>query len=416
MTNTVEAADITLPTSINIFNAVGNFFERIKLLPSRLNEEKLMAKAMKKTNLSDFGDDRFREGLSVFFDALAEEGRLSLSGRVAVTEFVTNLLVNRLRMVELLKTHPEIEQQPIEKPIFIVGLARTGSTILQNLLAQDPLNRTPLTWETDCLCPPLDGPDTRIQDAQKKRDDLCRMIPGFQAIHPVGANLPEECDTLMAYNFESPRFLMYPAPNYEPWYRKRDLTATYKFHKQCLQLLNYFNPGQRWLLKQPAHSRSLDTLLEVYPDARIIQTHRDPKEVVTSFFALGDAMSKLLKKQRKDEKADENYAKQVIALTEEDLDASIRTRSQMPDKADQFYDLHFSDFMADQIGSIKAIYQYFDMELSDEAEAAMRKYLEDNGQRKHGTHVYSPETYGMTETQLESSFTHYCSHFGVKRA
>lgn len=157
----------------------------------------------------------------------------------------------------------------------IAGLPRTGTTILQSLLCEDPDARFLYSWEAAQPCPPRKGKDNRIAQVERQLSLMLQFVPGFAAIHPLGALLPQECLALMAFNFTSVQFeLNFHIPSYQAWYARQDLVPTLKFHKQCLQLLQHTDRRRHWVLKTPSYLGAMEPLLAVYPDACIIQTHR----------------------------------------------------------------------------------------------------------------------------------------------
>lgn len=413
MSTTIQATAIQSPLRVRIINTIGAALDSVSITIPHLEAEKFIASACKKTGLDDFGDSGFREGLTVLLQSLQEDAKLNTMGRILANTQINNLLVNRLKMIEFQKKHPEIAQQKIIKPLFIVGLPRTGTTILQSLLAQDPACRSPLSWETAQPCPPVSGADTRIADSNKELNMLCKLIPGFEAIHPVGAQLPQECISLMAYNFTSIQFeLNFDIPSYQQWYQQQDLIPTYQFHKQCLQLLNYCNPGEHWVLKTPGHLSAIDAILAVYPDACIIQTHRDPNMVLPSTASLYYALRQLCTHTVDPVE----LGNQQIDYWAQQLDKGIKIREALPQHAQQFYDLHFTDLMNNPFSAIEDIYQHFDMTLTDEAKQAMQAFLADNSRDKHGKHHYTAEMYGMTEEHLQRAFKHYCDYFNIQQS
>ena len=413
MSSTTSAVDITPPLLVRIINAVGGGLGKLGVQVPHLHQQRFLEDACKKTGLKDFGDDRFIEGLQMLLHSLKEEAKLNTMGRLLANQQINNLLVNRLKMIDYIKQHPEINQQEIIKPIFIVGLPRTGTTILQSLLAQDPVCRSPLAWEAALPTPPATGADTRIAETDKDLEMLCKFIPGFEAIHPVGAELPQECISIMAYDFTSIQFeLNFDIPSYQKWYLQKDLVPTYQFHKQFLQLLNYCKPGKHWVLKTPAHLGAIEAILAVYPDACIIQTHRDPTNVLPSTASLYYALRDLCT----DKVSPAEIGRQMIDYWSQQLDAGIKAREALPQHAHQFYDLHFTDLMHDPFGSIEKIYRHFEMDFTPEAQSAMQAFLADNSREKHGKHIYSAEMYGMTEKHLNDAFKNYCDYFGIEKS
>ncbi len=266
---------------IRATNVVGSMLSGMGFRLVSLDERDLLDAARRATGLEDFGDDDFREPFRRLLAGLETEADLTLVGRIAAHRDLTGLLVNRLRLEEDRTRHPEIASRPIAAPIFIVGLPRSGSTLLHHLLGQDPDTRVPQAWEVMYPSPPPTRAayetDPRIERAARQLRWLDWLAPDFKAIHPVGARLPLECIAIMSASFRSTRFqTTYNVPSYEAWLAGEDMRPAYAFHRRFLQHLQWRAPGVRWVLKAPAHVFSFDALLDTYPDARIVHTHRDP--------------------------------------------------------------------------------------------------------------------------------------------
>jgi hypothetical protein len=258
----------------------------------RFGLERVIDEAVLRTGLEDFGEATWREGLVLLLDDLANEARLhELGVDIAAGEIIDYLSI-RLGITDYRKHHPAITSSPIARPIVIVGQPRTGTTILYDLLAQDPRLRAPLSWEVDKPLPPPDpgtyGTDPRIAEVQAAIDLADTLIPGFTSFHPMGALHAQECVRITAGDFRSMIFnTQYRVPNYNRWLLEQaELGPAYRWHRHYLQHLQARQPAQRWLLKSPAHLWHLNALAAEYPDAVIIQTHRDPLKVVASVSAL----------------------------------------------------------------------------------------------------------------------------------
>lgn len=410
MSVSTQAIGIKAPFIVRTINGIGRALKVIGLSPV-LNEEKMLAAARKKTGLSNFGDEAFREGLRVLIDSLEKEANLNTMGRLVASGQINDLLSNRLKMVEYRKKHPEIEQQKITQPLFIAGLPRTGTTILHSLLAQDPACRSPLSWEAAQPCPPESGEDKRIAQSEQQLKMLCKFIPGFAAIHPVGAEMPQECISLMAFNFTSVQFeLNFDIPSYQSWYYQQDLVPTYEYHKQILQLLQYNKPGKHWALKTPPHLGAIGDILKAYPDARIVQTHRDPTRVMASVSSLYYALRGLCTDYV------DPYAlgKLELATWSKQLNMGLEARKAVPEKAGQFFDLQFEELLDNPIACVKRLYQHFEMDFSAEAEKAMRDYMRDNQRAKHGHHHYTLEMFGLNKADIDEAFRKYREYFNIK--
>jgi len=258
-----------------------------------LTEESLLSAAQRQTNLSDWGDEEFRVPLRILLKSLDKEANLNFFGRSQMRDMCIGLLVNRLRMQSDFKRYPEILDVPIVRPLFILGLPRTGSTLLHNLLSQDPACRWLRQWEVMSPSPPPDSQtrenDPRISAAQQYVQWVNAKMPKLAVANEINLTGPAECIRLLVHEFVSYWFVVRAnLPSYRDWLEKQDMIAPYRYYRQQLQLLGWRDRGERWLLKAPAHlySLSLDALMTVFPDARIIQTHRDPLKVVPSFCSL----------------------------------------------------------------------------------------------------------------------------------
>ncbi|MBP9714275.1 MAG: sulfotransferase, partial [Sterolibacterium sp.] len=293
------------PKFITAFNAIGRVLEPFGLRAS-LDAENLIAAARKKTGLTDFGDDSFRDGLTVLTRALDTEAQLHPLGRLIMRHRLIGLLVVRLKAQTLFTRHPEILQQPITAPLVIAGLQRTGTTMLHRLLAADPQLRAMRSYEamnpisetgakSGSNFSTNSSPDLRLQTTRLAEKALRYMAPEFFAIHPVNADAPEEEILLMDYSFLSDvAESLANVPSYADWLRHQDVTPAYAYMKSLLQLMQWQSttadarsqPIPRWVLKTPAHLGHLDVLLQTFPDAKIIQTHRDPSRTAASYSSM----------------------------------------------------------------------------------------------------------------------------------
>jgi len=279
------------PAPVRLFNTVARWSKPIadNLNPLELND--LFESARRKTGLSDWGDQGFKEALEALLDSVGREGKLTFFGRFTLRQFLTDNLCNRLRIIETIKRFPEIGHQKIQRPIVITGWYRTGSTYLHNLLASHPHLRAPLFWELRHPCPAV---DPRKVDSQKIIRKVRRtgcihryLSPGFSVAHAMAAEMPEECLHLFENAFcGTTGFFITEAKTYAWWLLDQDVQHGYEFYKIQLQLLNWQRPGQQWVLKWPYHLWHLNTLLKTFPDAIIIQLHRDPGQAIGSVCSL----------------------------------------------------------------------------------------------------------------------------------
>ncbi|QLL07670.1 sulfotransferase family protein [Mycobacterium vicinigordonae] len=345
-------------------------------LQDRFSPERLVTTACEETGCDDFGADGWQGGLERVADELVNEARLSPIGvEIAYLDLI-RALKNRLEVIDWRKKNPGIACERIEAPIFIVGQPRTGTTILYDLLAQDPDLRAPLTWEVDAPCP-VPQPETfhddpRIAATQASLELSEQIIPGFLAFHPMGALVGQECVRITASEFVSMIFsVQYRLPSYYRWLLyEADHAGAYRFHRIFLQHLQSGVTGQ-WLLKSPAHLWQLEALLTEYPDALIVQTHRDPLNVISSIAAL----THHLRRMGSDESdiaecAAQCYEEIAVGLERE---MALRDSGRVP--ADQIIDVHYADFINAPWTTIGGIYQRLGRELAPEAERRMREFL-----------------------------------------
>lgn len=345
-------------------------------LEQRFDPDTLIALACEQAGSDDFGDEGWRPGLERVADGLVNEARLSPIGVEIAHLDLIRALANRLGVIAWRKEHPEIAVKPITAPIFIVGQPRTGTTILYDLLAQDPDLRAPLTWEVDAPCP-VPQPETyhtdpRITQAQASIEMSEQIIPGFLKFHPMGALVGQECVRITASEFTSMIFsVQYRLPSYYRWLLyEADHTGAYRFHRIFLQHLQSGVLGQ-WLLKSPAHLWQLDKLIAEYPDALIVQTHRDPLNVISSIAALTHHLRRM--------GSDDSNIAECAAQSYEEIVVGLERGMAWRDGAvappDRMIDVQFTDFMQNPWTTIGGIYHKLGRELRPETEQKMRDFL-----------------------------------------
>ena len=270
-----------LPLPVRLMNLAGRGANAVGLHPVNLDFDALLRKAMENTGLEDFGEDDFRDPLLLLLKCLEQEAQLNLMGRMIARADLLRTLENRLGLVALLKKHPEISEQPIERPLFVVGPPRSGTTIFHDLLAMDGDNRVPLAWEAAYPLPPPETAtyhcDPRIERVQADLDRVDGLLPEFKKMHPMGAQRAQECVSLTSHDFSSMiYFVQFFVPGYDHWVMDCDMQSALKWHRRFLQVLQWKAPGKRWALKSPQHMWHLAHIHREYPDALFVQTHRDP--------------------------------------------------------------------------------------------------------------------------------------------
>jgi hypothetical protein len=404
------------PLGLRLLNGVGGALRAVGLPLVRLDEASLLAEASRGTGLDDFGDDGFRHPLRRLLASYESEARLTLLGRLIARRDAVRLLENRLRQVDTLRRHPEIAAGEIHAPIVIVGLPRTGTTVLHALLAQDPRNRVPMTWEVMHPWPPPEqatyGTDPRIAQVERHFAGVDRVIPGFKSMHPMGALLPQECVALTAHEFAT---MLYHTtnrlPTYQRWLDGADLRWVYRAHRRWLQYLQWKCPGERWVLKSPGHLWALDALLGEYPDACIVQTHRDPLKVIASLASLVTH----LRRMATDDVDPHEIGADWTARLADGLGRGMAARVNGVLPPSRVIDVQFHELVRDEIATVRRIYEHFGMTLAPDAEARMRAFLAANPREKHGAHRYALAAAGLDETTERRRYAAYEARFAIPR-
>ena len=358
----------------------------------------LEAAAVEATGLDDFGTPSYRTGLEMLVGSLDAEARLNGVGEMALQGQIVGALQNRLRVVDWRATHPEVAAEVVAAPLFVIGLPRTGTTLLSALLAEDPRRRALRRWESGDLVPPPEAAtfttDPRIEATRVAGQLLDSINPGFKAIHYEPAEGPTECVTLLAQHFTSLLWeTVANVPTYGKWLLADDERDAYAYHHDALQLLQSRAPG-RWSLKSPHHGLALDALLAQYPDARIVVTHRDPVPVIGSLCSLVRSLSGTFT----DADHDAYIAAHWVEVAETIVQRTADARARHADAA--FLDVDYEDLLRAPLDVVAAIYAFDDMELTDDVVARMRAYLADNTQGRFGRHTYSLDEFGLHPDEI----------------
>lgn len=374
--------------------------------------DEAIAEARSRTGLTDLGDESFHEGLVALLDGAVAAGTFNELGMAVLCDQAAGMLATRLSVEDWYHRHPEIDEQEIPAPLVGLGLPRTGSTALSFLLAEDPRARSLLAWEAGSPTPPPDpatyDTDPRIAAAAESIALIDQMAPKFKTMLPTSPTGPTECLQILALDFRS---LMFGAlgdnRRYEAWLDACDMGSAYRYHRRVLKLLQWRFPPKPWRLKAPPHMASLDALLDVYPDARFVMTHRDIAQVIPSVVSLLDATSELL---RTGPLADDFAANQA-AWWERALRNALAYRD--AGNEDRFFDIGFAEMRPDPIPAVERLYAWLGDELTDEVADRMRAWWAGHPADQQGIHEYTPEQYGIDLDALREQFAFYNDRFAA---
>jgi hypothetical protein len=394
-------------------NAVGAGLARLGLDRPALTSESVIASAVKLAGSDDFGSDSYSEPLEVFLAACHSEAELTTFGKFLVGKMLQRALANRISLQRWAAAHPQVRAERIAGPWVIVGLPRTGTSLLDMLLGSDPGARPLLQWEAAHPVPPATlaqaRDDPRIARTARELNSLMKLNPPLRAMHPFGATLAEECVTLFMYDLRTLALeTQAHVPGYARWLEQADMGPAYAQHKLALQTLQSARPTERWILKTPNHLWHLDALLAAYPDARIIWTHRDPGPVITSLASLANA-GQLPQTSRRDP---------VPAAREWRRKCRFALRSAMrqDDVAAPGWcaHVHYDTLMADPVGTVRDLYASFGDEVTEEHASRMRALLAGRPQDAFGRHRYDPADFGWSYAEINEEFADYTSRYRVQ--
>jgi len=374
----------------------------------------IVTRACERAALDDFGGDSWREGLGLLVECCESAPGANPGGLEFVYGQFVDALWNRLRVIDYVKRHPEIRDERIERPLVVLGLPRTGTSLASYLLDQDRSRHSLLTWEAhDSVPPPT--PDTLRSDPRclAKKAELDVLAAGLKAaniplVHWDEADGPTECVFLQNQDFKAYLWEAFmPTPRYADWLLTTDISSAYDYERMVLQVLQSRVPGT-WSLKMPSHAVHIETLLRTYPDVRMVWAHRDPFKSAASFLRLNYL-------SRAATGADIDVAatvSNVLRQLKEHIDRPLAARRRIGD--DRFFDLHYADLMRDPVAVMRALYDWAGDDLTESTERAMLDWLDAHPQDRHGAAPYSLAGSGVTRADLEPIFDEYLSVFGIE--
>jgi len=380
-----------------------------------VNVDEVFARAADRTGLTDIDSDSWREGLAIVLD---ETGGPPVTdgGRSLVLGRCVDALSNRLRVHAYVQSHPEVLDEQIVRPLFILGMPRTGTTVASYLLDQDPARRSLLKWEAVDSVPPATTETLRTDPRCLALAELDKVAFDYLVSSGIGvhhweeADGPTECMFLHEQDFKGLLWDAWtPTTRYAEWLLETDVTSTYEYQRRILQILQSKAPGT-WTLKMPSHSVHLATLLQVFPDAQFVWAHRDPFTATASLCNLQMTPARMILDPADiDQHAIGRNCKMQMR---EHVIRPLRIREQIGD--DRFFHLHYSELMRDPIGQMRALYDWAGDALAPDVEQRMTDWLAENPQHKHGVASYSLAEYGLTTEELEPVFDEYLSAFAIE--
>ncbi len=413
MATTIHIDDLANPVLTDIQRMGVDFGESRH---TELSVDAVCDAAASATGLFDFGPEDFRERLEVQLTEMNDDPDRTGLGRMLMFADCTRYMKNRLRINDLLRRHPEILDLPIEKPVIVVGLPRSGTTHLVNLLASDTRFRSMPLWESFEPVPdpnePLspDGVDPRWTRCQQNWEAMVAGAPLVAAMHPMEPDHVHEENELMASDFSNYNLeWVARAPKWRDYFLAHDQTPHYAYMKTVLQILQWFNPRERWVLKCPQHLEQLGPLLTTFPDATVVMTHRDPVAVVQSTATMLAYGARASYRTVNPQWYGDYWTERIGVL----LDASLRDRGLLP--AGRTVDVFFDEYMADEMGTLERIYAAAGIELNDHARSEIDAYQAAHPRGHAGQVTYDLRNdFGVTPEQVRSRYASYFSAFPVR--
>jgi hypothetical protein len=379
-----------------------------------LGVDAVLAKASQATGLDDFGPDDFGERLALWLSEPDQDPDRTNLGRLMLLNDCVRYASTRLRIQRLLKDHPEIHDLEIRAPIIVVGLPRSGTTHLVNLIAADGRLRSMPLWEGQAPVaeanPTRDRDDPRWIRCQRAWEQMQAIAPHVAAMHPMNPDHVHEELELMLPDFASyNQEWVARVPKWVEYYHAHDQRPHYAYLKTALKILQWYAPRERWVLKSPQHLEQLGPLVETFPDATFVVTHRDPVAVIQSAATMTCYGARMSYRTTDPAWYLDYWSRRVEQL----LAASVRDRHRLP--GDRTIDVPFHEFMADELATVERIYEVAGLPMTDEARAQIRAHLDDHARGKHGRVVYDlREDFGAEPARVREPFGFYLERFAVR--
>ena len=407
-------------TPIRLLNAAWGTLNTVGLANVSLDSDALIARAQKDTGLTDFGGDDFLEPMHLLIRSLETEADLNPVGRFMNRTNILRLLKGRLQAQALFTQHPDIKERELLDPVVIVGLARSGTTRLHRLLAADQRFLHVESWESvypvpdqECFAAQAKGHhDPRIDALDQGLKAVLYMSPQINAVHPLGTHEVEEEIGLIQYGFSTQLFeVQARIPSFAEWLMTHDQTAAYETMVEMLKIISWFrdDPEDKpWILKTPQHMQDLDALIRVFPNAKLIFSHRDPIKCVGS--ACSMTWNAILRDS--DSVTADWVGQEWFNKTERMLRKTLAVRKELVPAENQ-YDVQYADIGSDWERAIEGIYGFLGDPLTEQARARMQAWVDSNAQHKHGTHKYSLANFGLNPGEVDQRLMFYRKAFDI---
>jgi Sulfotransferase family len=398
--------------SRRIILALSTLAERSTFFHKPLAPDALIRLAQRRSGLTDFGDWSFEEPLAVLLKAYENESNLNAFGWFGARWDMVRFLCNLLRLRDEEKRDHTILKEAINRPIFVLGLPRSGTTFLHNLLSHDPDNLVPRCWQTIYPYPErgiraLLG-DRRPRVVARQFAQFLALVPELRSLHPLDAYAAQECIEITGQVIRSLRFdTTHYVPSYAAWLEAAGHLEAYQFHRRFLQHLQHQNAGGRWILKTPDHIFAFDALRAVYPDALFIFVHRDPLSVLPSVARLTEVLR--LPFARSVDRL--QIGRQVNERWIQGADLLLRATEQI--QADRLFQVHYATLIREPFSVISTIYRHFALPMTGDAEAAIKRAIAERPNGGYGQNSYRFEDYGLDPAKLRRQYEAYTEHFNL---
>lgn len=362
------------------------------------------------TGLDDFGSHYYREGLERIVEALNTEADLNEMGNVIQHATISNALIQRLKIENAYKQHPEIDEGVVEGPVFIIGLPRTGTTALSQLVGADPQFRSLRMWESQAPTPPPEAAtqydDPRIAQAQAGLDMLNDMFPLMKTLYNSEATAATECQDIMGMSFRTVHFDgVVRAPGYLDWVMRCDMLETYTYHRRVLKLLQWHCPPNLWHLKTPVHMFSLDALIASYPRAKFMWSHRDPAKVMGSVCSL----IRYVRSWSSDRDDPEELGIEQLRCWAEGVRRAMDFRKRFGD--DRFADVSFAELQTDPVNTLKNSYDRLGLCFTEDTHRSVQQWASSHQPGSRAAHEYELSDYGLTPEHVRDHFADYLATY-----